>query len=124
MERENGAVAAAAAATAATTEMVSPPRVNSPRQALVERLKDYGQEDVFALLDELSPDERDFLVRDIEVSSPLDSLSDSRLSVILFFNWFLILANFQNLDLPRIDRVIRCSLHSQGRFPSKCHSSL
>ncbi|KAF8047993.1 hypothetical protein N665_2740s0003, partial [Sinapis alba] len=83
MERENGAVAAAAAA--ATTEMVSPPRVNSPRQALVERLKDYGQEDVFALLDELSPDERDFLVRDIE-----------------------------NLDLPRIDRIIRCSLHSQG----------
>ncbi|XP_013618757.1 PREDICTED: UDP-N-acetylglucosamine diphosphorylase 1-like isoform X4 [Brassica oleracea var. oleracea] len=82
MERENGAVAAAAAAT---TEMLSPPRVNSPRQALVERLKDYGQEDVFALLDELSPDERDFLVRDIE-----------------------------NLDLPRIDRIIRCSLHSQG----------
>lgn len=67
MERENGAVSAAA-----TTEMVSPPRVNSPRQALVERLKDYGQEDVFALLDELSPDERDFLVRDIEVSYLLD----------------------------------------------------
>ena len=119
MERDNGAAAAAT-----TREMVSPPRVNSPRQALVERLKDYGQEDVFALLDELSPDERDFLVRDIEVSSPLDSLSDSRLSVILFFNWFLILANFQNLDLPRIDRIIRCSLHSQGRFPSKCHLSL
>lgn len=38
-----------------------------PPQALLERLKDYGQEDAFALWDELSPEERDFLVKDIEV---------------------------------------------------------
>ncbi|KAH9747215.1 UDP-N-acetylglucosamine diphosphorylase 1 [Citrus sinensis] len=56
-----------------------------PPQALLERLKDYGQEDAFALWDELSPDERDHLVKDIE-----------------------------SLDLPRVDRIIRCSLRSQG----------
>ncbi|KAF2286584.1 hypothetical protein GH714_018749 [Hevea brasiliensis] len=56
-----------------------------PPQALLERLKDYGQEDAFALWDELSPDERDLLVKDIE-----------------------------SLDLPRLDRIIRCSLRSQG----------
>lgn len=38
-----------------------------PPQALLERLKDYGQEDAFALWDELSPDERQLLVKDIEV---------------------------------------------------------
>ncbi|XP_009599284.1 UDP-N-acetylglucosamine diphosphorylase 1 isoform X1 [Nicotiana tabacum] len=58
---------------------------SAPPQALLERLKDYGQEDVFALWDELSPDEKDLLVKDIE-----------------------------NIDLPRIDRIIRCSFHSQG----------
>lgn len=56
-----------------------------PPQALLERLKDYGQEDVFSLWDELSNEERDFLVKDIE-----------------------------SLDLSRIDRIIRCSLRSQG----------
>lgn len=56
-----------------------------PPQALLERLKDYGQEDAFARWDELSPDERDHLVKDIE-----------------------------SLDLPRLDRIIRCSLRSQG----------
>lgn len=61
--------------------VVSPP----PPQALLERLKDYGQEDVFALWDELSHDEREYLVKDIE-----------------------------SLDLSRIDRIIRCSLRSQG----------
>lgn len=40
-----------------------------PPQALLERLKDYGQEDTFALWDELSPDERQLLVKDIEVIS-------------------------------------------------------
>ncbi|KAK9152184.1 hypothetical protein Syun_010493 [Stephania yunnanensis] len=55
-----------------------------PQAPLVERLKDYGQEDVFAMWDELSPDHRDLLVKDIE-----------------------------SLDLPRIDRIIRCSLRSQ-----------
>uniref|UniRef100_A0A1J3I712 UDP-N-acetylglucosamine diphosphorylase 2 n=3 Tax=Noccaea caerulescens TaxID=107243 RepID=A0A1J3I712_NOCCA len=69
--------------TEAVTTM--PPPTASPHQALVERLKDYGQEDVFALWEELSPEERDLLVTEIE-----------------------------NLDLPRIDRIIRCSLHSQG----------
>lgn len=44
-----------------------------PPQALLERLKDYGQEDAFALWDELSPEERDLLVKDIEVISPLPS---------------------------------------------------
>lgn len=39
-----------------------------PPQSLLERLKDYGQEDVFALWDELSHEERDILVKDIEVS--------------------------------------------------------
>ncbi|XP_008809596.2 UDP-N-acetylglucosamine diphosphorylase 1 isoform X1 [Phoenix dactylifera] len=56
-----------------------------PPQALLERLKDYGQEDAFALWDQISPEERDLLVKDIE-----------------------------SLDLPRVDRIIRCSLGSQG----------
>jgi UDP-N-acetylglucosamine/UDP-N-acetylgalactosamine diphosphorylase len=40
----------------------------APPQALLERMKDYGQEGAFALWDELSPEDRDLLVRDIEVS--------------------------------------------------------
>ncbi|KAG6581515.1 UDP-N-acetylglucosamine diphosphorylase 1, partial [Cucurbita argyrosperma subsp. sororia] len=40
--------------------------LQQPPQALLERLKDYGQEDVFALWDELSHEERDLLVKDIE----------------------------------------------------------
>lgn len=44
-----------------------PPRTASPHQELVERLKDYGQEDVFALWEELSPEERHLLVTEIEV---------------------------------------------------------
>lgn len=59
--------------------------LSSPPQALLERLKDYGQEDAFALWDELSPEHRLLLVKDIE-----------------------------SLDLPRIDRIIRCSFKSQG----------
>ncbi|KAG2409806.1 UDP-N-acetylglucosamine diphosphorylase [Vigna angularis] len=59
--------------------------VSPPPQALLERLKDFGQEDAFALWYELSPEERDLLVKDIE-----------------------------SLDLSRIDRIIRCSLRSQG----------
>ncbi|KAL8508591.1 hypothetical protein ACS0TY_019006 [Phlomoides rotata] len=58
---------------------------NVPPQSLLERLKDYGQEDVFALWDELSTEERDLLIKDIE-----------------------------SIDLPRIDRIIRCSFRSQG----------
>jgi len=41
----------------------------APPQALLERLKDYGQEDAFAFWNELSPDERDLLIKDIEVVS-------------------------------------------------------
>ncbi|KAJ0082735.1 hypothetical protein Patl1_12248 [Pistacia atlantica] len=67
------------------TSAVAPLPPPAPPQALLERLKDYGQEDAFVLWDELSPDERDFLVKDIE-----------------------------SLDLSRIDRIIRCSLRSQG----------
>ncbi|KAA3482138.1 UDP-N-acetylglucosamine diphosphorylase 2-like [Gossypium australe] len=59
--------------------------VAAPPQLLLERLKDYGQEDAFALWDELSPEERHLLLNDI-----------------------------QSLDLSRIDRIIRSSLRSQG----------
>lgn len=47
---------------------------SSPPQTLLERLKDYGQEDAFALWDELSPEERELLVKDIEVKILLDLL--------------------------------------------------
>jgi UDP-N-acetylglucosamine/UDP-N-acetylgalactosamine diphosphorylase len=40
----------------------------APPQAMLERMKDYGQEGAFALWDDLSPEERELLVRDIEVS--------------------------------------------------------
>lgn len=56
-----------------------------PPQALLERLKDYGQEDVFSLWDELSHEERDFLVKDIEVSSFLP--------LVLQFYFFSIIEN-------------------------------
>ncbi|KAJ4981768.1 hypothetical protein NE237_032605 [Protea cynaroides] len=75
---------------------------SSPPQSLLERLKDYGQEDAFALWDELSPEERQLLVNDIG-----------------------------SLDLPRIDRIIRCSLRFQGLLapsiepvPEKCVSTV
>ncbi|CAL0306075.1 unnamed protein product [Lupinus luteus] len=64
---------------------VASPPPPPPPQSLLERLKDYGQEDAFALWYELSPEERDLLVKDI-----------------------------QSLDLSRIDRIIRCSLRSHG----------
>uniref|UniRef100_A0A8R7PJ67 UDP-N-acetylglucosamine diphosphorylase n=1 Tax=Triticum urartu TaxID=4572 RepID=A0A8R7PJ67_TRIUA len=59
----------------------------APPQELLERMKDYGQEGAFALWDELSPEDRDLLVRDIE-----------------------------SLDLSRIDRIIRRSMGSQGGY--------
>ncbi|KAJ4841845.1 UDP-N-acetylglucosamine diphosphorylase 1 [Turnera subulata] len=65
----------------------SPSPPPPPPQALLERLKDYGQESVFALWDELFPEERDLLVNDLEA-----------------------------VDLPRMDRIIRCSLRSQGSW--------
>jgi hypothetical protein len=39
----------------------------APPQELLERLKDYGQ--VGAFWDELTPEERDYLIREIQVSS-------------------------------------------------------
>ena len=39
----------------------------APPQAMLERMKDYGQEGAFALWDDLSPEDRELLVRDIEV---------------------------------------------------------
>lgn len=59
----------AAAAVGGTDGSPLPPPTSSPPQALVERLKDYGQEHVFALWDELSPEERLHLVKDIQVIS-------------------------------------------------------
>lgn len=44
----------------------------APPQELLERLKDYGQEGAFAFWDELAPEERDRLIRDIEVSSHIN----------------------------------------------------
>jgi len=41
----------------------------APPQALLERMKDYDQEGAFALWDDLSPEDRELLVRDIEVSN-------------------------------------------------------
>ena len=43
----------------------SPPP--SPPQALLERLKDYGQEDAFAFWDQLSSNQQNYLVQEIEV---------------------------------------------------------
>ncbi|KAJ1424082.1 Nucleotide-diphospho-sugar transferase [Sesbania bispinosa] len=53
-------------------------------QALLERLKKYGQEEVIVLWQELSPEERDLFVKKIK-----------------------------SLDLSRIDRIIRCFLRSR-----------
>lgn len=38
-----------------------------PPQALVERLKDYGQEDAFAFWDQLSSHQQNYLVQEFEV---------------------------------------------------------
>lgn len=53
----------------ATTLVIHNPTVapTKPPQALVERLKDYGQEDVFAFWEELTVEERSILVKDIQV---------------------------------------------------------
>lgn len=47
------------------------PMSATPPQSLVERLKDYGQEDAFGLWDDLSAEERSLLVKDIEVCGSL-----------------------------------------------------
>ncbi|KAE8706602.1 UDP-N-acetylglucosamine diphosphorylase 2 [Hibiscus syriacus] len=43
----------------------------APPQQLMERLKDYGQEHVFSLCDELSPQERHLLLNDIQIDHSL-----------------------------------------------------
>ncbi|KAK4761122.1 hypothetical protein SAY87_006015 [Trapa incisa] len=58
---------------------------SSPREALLERLKDYDQEEAIAHRSQLPPRERHLFLHDL-----------------------------RSLDLPRIDRIIRCSLTSQG----------
>ncbi|CAN8287488.1 unnamed protein product [Cochlearia groenlandica] len=70
--------------TEVKTALLPSPATASPHKALVEKLKDYGHEDVFSLWEELSHEQRDLLVREIE-----------------------------SLDIQRIDRIIKCSLHSQ-----------
>ena len=57
----------------------------APPQELLERLKDYGQEGAFAFWDELGPEERDHLIRDIEVSSRRYAVKNSSLSFALLF---------------------------------------
>lgn len=69
----------------------------APPQALLERLKDYGQEDVFALWDELSPEDRLFLVKDIQVV--LSSLNPQSRSLFVFF-FFLMLLHFSPHNQP------------------------
>eukprot|EP00249_Psilotum_nudum_P004804 c18299_g1_i1 orf=181-1626(+) len=56
----------------------------APPQALLERLKDFGQEQCLGHWKELSPEERDLVVRDLET-----------------------------LDLPRIDRILKQSLYAR-----------
>ena len=75
-----------------------------PPQALLERLKDYGQEDAFALWDELSADERSFLVKDIEVislPSPPPPLPSRSLYISLSESWFVL---FQFTSIWRLGR--------------------
>ncbi|KAG5029243.1 hypothetical protein JHK87_012757 [Glycine soja] len=88
--------------------------VSSPPQALLERLKDYGQEDAFALWYELSYEEREFLIKDIEVSFiPSYPIPSLLLQIRLRFEFGTSDLRI-SLDLSRIDRIIRCSLRSQG----------
>lgn len=85
-----------------TPQQQPPPQqllLQHPPQALLERLKDYGQEDVFALWDELSHEERDLLVKDIEVHFPYPLL------LLLLLNSphvrsSVILLIFSVLDIP------------------------
>lgn len=63
---------------------------NAAPQSLLERLKDYGQEDVFALWDELSPEERDLLVKDIEVCVIWSSFFCSRDLAVRFLPFLLM----------------------------------
>ncbi|RZR89760.1 hypothetical protein BHM03_00017526 [Ensete ventricosum] len=61
-----------------------------PPQALLERLKDYGQEDAFAFWDELSPEERSLLVKDIEVQQTWVMLTSSLLHLNLTADYGLL----------------------------------
>ncbi|KAL2632710.1 hypothetical protein R1flu_004189 [Riccia fluitans] len=57
-----------------------------PPQDLLERFKDYGQDQTLAYWHELSPEERDILIRDLEL-----------------------------VDLPRVSRIVRKSLRKQDK---------
>ncbi|KAG2400264.1 uncharacterized protein HKW66_Vig0098820 [Vigna angularis] len=56
--------------------------VSPPSQALPERLRDFGQEDAFALWYELFPEKPDLLIKDIE-GCRRRSLSQCRRAVCL-----------------------------------------
>ncbi|KAL9253828.1 UDP-N-acetylglucosamine diphosphorylase 2-like protein [Drosera capensis] len=79
------AVVASSSAAAATPSTPMASASASPPPDLLERLKDYKQEHVLSFWEDLSPRERDLLVAEIE-----------------------------GIDLPRIDRIIRCSLDYHG----------
>lgn len=72
-----------------------------PPRALLERLKDYGQEDVLALWDEISHEERDFLVKEIEVNSSRSILTNSIRTIRFAIRFRLIL----NLRIAFISEV-------------------
>ncbi|RWW48793.1 hypothetical protein BHE74_00045098 [Ensete ventricosum] len=91
-----------------------------PPQALLERLKDYGQEDAFAFWDELSPEERSLLVKDIEVSifGLLLKLSDDVQSVHFRISsrsfsqceLFILGEKYLGLTLPAVEPVPEASV--------------
>ncbi|EMS61595.1 putative UDP-N-acetylglucosamine pyrophosphorylase [Triticum urartu] len=70
----------------------------APPQELLERMKDYGQEGAFALWDELSPEDRDLLVRDIEVR-PTDRPTDPNALLLLVLSRRDFMAGFGFLAL-------------------------
>jgi hypothetical protein len=78
----------------------------APPQELVERLKDYGQEGAFALWDELAPEERDFLVRDIEVEIPCSCCCCCCFSSRFDVFFFRVLDSVAQLRLLRKDSVL------------------
>ncbi|KAL9272069.1 UDP-N-acetylglucosamine diphosphorylase 2-like protein, partial [Drosera capensis] len=73
------------ASAAASSPPMTTSASASPPPDLLERLKDYKQEHVLSFWEDLSPRERNLLVAEIE-----------------------------SIDLPRIDRIIRCSLDHHG----------
>ncbi|MFQ6630426.1 hypothetical protein Gotur_008132 [Gossypium turneri] len=83
--------------------------VAAPPQLLLERLKDYGQEDAFALWDELSPEERHLLLNDIQNRSDHSLLASipgcvytNKSLLLIYFGYFfnMILSSCWPLRLP------------------------